>query len=337
MIVLAGRVLLALAVSVALAAAQDTVLRGPLSGLLVDPAGRSLRAIVGMPGAAYAGDPSVSGVDFASAAPNGETALVSRNGGVSIVHALQTGTPAWLELSGQTPGISLAAWSGSADSLALLDSAARRLDLWSNLSAEPARLGSVDLTAISDPVVSLAVLPDGLHAFAAVQGETSAALYLLTPGETPRLLVPLARAGALLLSGGELFAADLGRNEVLRIANWDRNPSVTAAAPSGLGLDGPVGIALSADRSLLYVANARSRQVLTVDLASASVRNTLDLDFIPTRLERLGPGSLYLLDRGVAGAQPAQLLDTAAQRVWFVPVSRSSDPAAAPAPSPVQR
>ncbi|MBI5085173.1 MAG: hypothetical protein HZB13_11320, partial [Acidobacteria bacterium] len=277
MIDLAARLLLALAASVALAAAQDSALRGPLSGFLPDPAGRSLRAIVGMPGAAYAGDPAISEVDFASAAPSGQAALVSKNGAIFVLRALQTGAPAWVELPGQTPGISLAAWSDNADSLALVDSAARRLDLWSNLSADLSRSGSVDLGDITGQIVSLAVLRGGGRAFAAAQGEAGGALFLLTPGETPRLLLPLARAGALLLSGNDLFAADPGRNEVLRVTNWEQSPSVTSAAPSGLGLAAPVGIALSADRSLLFVANAGSRQLLTIDLAATSVRNTLDL------------------------------------------------------------
>src|SRR5512134_3362781 len=58
---------------------QDGGLTGPVSGMVFDADSRSLRPVVGVPGAAYLGQPAVSGLDWASVAPNGRAALVLSN------------------------------------------------------------------------------------------------------------------------------------------------------------------------------------------------------------------------------------------------------------------
>lgn len=135
------------------------------------------------------------------------------------------------------------------------------------------------------------------------------------------MILPLSRAGGLLLSGEGLYVTDRGRNEVLRVTDWASNPAVATIASAGHGVNDPVGTAFSADRKTLYIASAGVNQVLGLDVASNAVKSTLDLDFQPTRLERLGPGSLLLLEKGIPGETPAQVLDSAAQKVYFIPVS----------------
>jgi hypothetical protein len=324
MAVFSHRVFLAAALAAGTALAQESAMRLPISGLLVDDQARSIRPIMGMPGSAYAGQASVSEFDFASAAPDGRNAIITKDAKSYIVRRLDGGIPVWRELADGPANLSLTAWNENSDTAALVNGERTELELWSKLSTDPKLVGKVDLAGVTERLVSLSVDKEGRFAFAATQGESTGTLYLLSPGEEPRMLIPLERAGVLLLAGDALYVTDRGHNEVLKVTNWKQTPSVAVAAAAGLGLVDPVGIGLSQDQKLLYVANAGTRQILAVDLSSSALKGALDLDFEPTRLDRLGLNSLFLLEKGVPGVQPAQVLDTNAQKVFFVPVSAAA-------------
>lgn len=313
-------VLFSLALAAASAAAQESALSGPVSGLLIDEQSRSVRPIIGMPGSAYAGNPVVRSFDFASTAPDGRNAVVAKDQTLFFVRRLDGETPVWRELAKDAAIPSRVAWSDGAESLALLNEDSSRLDLWSGLAAEPKLAGTVSLTGITERIVSLAIDKDAAFAFASTQGESSGTLYLLTPGAEPRMLMPLTKAGALLLTGSALYVADRGLSTVTRVTNWTQTPNLATVASAGSGVADPVGVALSQDSKLLYVANAESRQILAFDVSSNTLKGALDLDFVPKGLDRMGAGSLFLLRNGIAGEQPAQVLDTASQKVFFVPV-----------------
>jgi DNA-binding beta-propeller fold protein YncE len=176
----------------------------------------------------------------------------------------------------------------------------------------------VDLAGIPERIVSLAVARDARFVFAAAQGKESGALYLLKPGQEPLMLMPLGKAGVIRLAGDALFIADRGRNEVLRLTNWERIPNVAALATVGQGLEDPVGFAVEAEKKLLYVASGGTRQVLGIDTQTGTVKETLELDFAPTGMERLGAGPLFALGGWESGAP---LLDTRAARAVLVPVN----------------
>ncbi|HEY3443497.1 MAG TPA: hypothetical protein VGK29_22250 [Paludibaculum sp.] len=318
------RTLLTLAVAAASSLAQDSNLAGPVSGLLVDEQARSIRPILGMPGSAYAGDAAVTAFDFASAAPDGRSALVSRAGSLYLVRRLDGATPAWRELSSESATFSRAAWSGSSETLAVVNTTANRLEFWIDLSNEPKLASTIDLAGITGDVAALAVDKDAQYAFAATQGADGSALYLLKAGGEPRMIAQLSRAGGLLLSAGALYASDRGRNEVLRVTNWSSSPEVTTIASSGHGVNDPVGVALSADGGTLYIASAGVNQLLGFDIAAGVVKASLDLEFQPTRLERMGANGLLLLERGLPGEAPAQVLDPVALKVYFIPVSAAA-------------
>ncbi|MGJ5814768.1 YncE family protein [Paludibaculum fermentans] len=316
----ATRAVLCLALAAGSAAAQESALSGPVSGLLIDEQSRSVRPIIGMPGSAYAGSPLVRSFDFASTAPDGRNALVAKDQSLYLVRRLDGGAPVWREFAKDAAVPSRVVWSDGAESAGLLNADATQLDLWSGLASEPKLAGSISLSGITERIVSLALDKNAAFAFAATQGESSGTLYLLTAGAEPRMLMPLTQAGALLLTGNALYVADRGLSTVTRVTNWAQNPNLASVASAGSGVADPVGVALSQDGKLLYVANAESRQILAYDLGSNSLKGALDLDFVPSGLDRMGSNSLFLLRNGIAGEQPAQVLDTASQKVYFVPV-----------------
>ncbi len=296
----------------------------PMSGVIVDQVNRAIRPIVAGPESAQAGTAKVREFDFAVAAPDGRNALVSRDGSLYIVRRLDGALPVWRQLSPEDLQVKRAAWSDNSDSLALIDTAAGRLELWTRLSSEPKRKGTVDLASITERIVSLAVDGEARFAFAATQGKESGTLYLLKPGQEPLMLLPLGKAGVIQLAGGALYIADRGRNEVIRLTNWDRMPNVATLASAGNGLVDPVGFAVDSERKMLFVASRETQQVLGIDLQSGAVKDTLDLGFAPSALDRVGQGQLFLLESGLASSLPAQLLDTRAQRAALVPVNPAS-------------
>lgn len=298
---------------------------GPVSGVLVDTSARSIRPIVGMPGSAYAGHATVTSFDFATAAPGSQHAVVAREGIVYLLRRLNAGRPVWRELTSEIAEIEFAAWSDNAEAVVLRPRNEARLDFWATLSYDPKKKGSVDLSALDERIESIAVDPDGKFAFASTQGEKSGTLYYLKPGELPRMLMPLDRAGALLLRGDSLWVTDRGRSEVFRLRNWDQMPQIQSAATLAHGIEDPVGVALSRDGKWLWVASAAARHVVGLDLGASQVKHVLDLDFTPTRMHRLGVEGLFLLEVGIPGESPAQVLDTGSRRVFFVPVSAAAD------------
>lgn len=313
---------LVLIASALMAAAEETAAAGmgPVSGVLIDSTARTIRPILGMPGAAYAGPATVTSFEFAAAAPGSQNALIAKDGALFVLRRLAAERPVWRELDSGVAGIEFAAWSDNAEAIVLQPRGEGRLDFWTTLSYEPKKTGSVDISSLSERMESVAVDPDGRFAFAATQGEESGTLYLLKPGELPRMLMPLGKAGSMLLAGDTLWVADRGSNEVFRLRNWDQMPQIQSAAAAAHGVNDPVGVALSRDGKFLWVASAGARNVLALDLNSSQVKYVLELDFTPTRMHRLGVDGLFLLENGVPGEAPAQVLDTSAGKVYFVPV-----------------
>jgi len=303
-------------------------MRGPVSGLIVDAQTRAIRPIVGIPGSAYAGESAVREADFALAAANGQTALVARESSLYVLRRLDSGQPVWRGFGENTATIGRAAWSEDAKGLALYFPAESRLQLWAGMQDAPEVAAEIDLSPVEGRLTSVAVSSDGRTAFAAIEAGESGALYILKAGESPRMLLALNRAGNLILSGKSLYVADLERNEVIRLEDWDSGLSMTTVATAAHGVANPVGIALASEGELLLIASGETRQVVAVHTKRFTVEAAVDLDFTPTRLEPTG--SVFLLASGSAGEEPAQVLDASTMRVYFVPVP------ALPPPAPVE-
>ncbi|MBI4892348.1 MAG: hypothetical protein HY821_17120 [Acidobacteria bacterium] len=310
------RLLLTITVSSMLAGAQTL----PASGVIVDQVGRAIRQVVATADAAQAGSAKVREFDLAAASPDGRNALVARRESLYVVRRLDGALPVWREMADKID-VARAVWSENSDAAAVIDKEKNRLDLWAGMAHEPRRKGAVDLTSVEERIVSVAVDDEARYAFLTTQGKQSGTLYLVKPGQEPLMVMPLGRAGVIRLAGGALYLADRGRNEVLKMTNWEGMPNVTALASAGQGVEDPVGFAVDVEKKLLYVASGGTRQVLTIDTRSMAVKEALELDFIPTRLERIGAGPLFALNGLESGAP---LLDTRSPHAALVPVNQPS-------------
>jgi hypothetical protein len=268
--------------------AQETLLQGPVSGLVFDQATRALRPVNGVPGAAYLGAQQHSG-DAGFVAPNSAAALVLESDSLTLYRDARATRLDW------QGSLDAAAFSANA-----VAAAGSRVRLYRNDEL-------IELASPDGPVRALAIDSSERAAVAV----TGSGVWYLQAGEA-RLVAALDATG-LALQGSNLYVADRTRNEVLVIHNFAEAPETARLAGD---FDQPVGIALSRDGRLVL---ADRTSVCTLNASTGERLERVELDFTPARVESLG-GDLFRLDGRTQDIDPVQIA-TLEQglRVYFVP------------------
>ena len=283
---------------------QDMTSRLPLGGFVYDAGARSLRALSGIPGSAYAGPSVAAGLDVAWASGFG-AAVGVREGATVVLTSLQTLQPK----EHSVPGLLTAkrvAWSARGTVAALYDGGSvQRLTVSSQVSAGPA----VPVGFLGD-VTALAVDDSGAIAIAA-----GGSVHLLQDSAVKEV--------ASGLEG--LLAISFGKNQVLYAGHANGIAEIRTDGSSKAVrqiVEGRAVTALAADRKAgrLFGIDAAARRVLVIDSAGTLV-GELTLDREPTTLEVLQPDSVLLLN-GIEGqGLPAIVLDiTKDPAVFFIQV-----------------
>jgi hypothetical protein len=316
----------ALIFSLLLSAREGTSTGTPVRGVLVDDATASIRPLVGDTVSAQAGDASAREVQFALAAPDGRTALVVRDGRISVVRRVQTQMPVWRDLTDEHVRVDRAVWSQDSNALAIYDAAQAAIFFWKSAQSDPAPAGRFDMSQFPTAPLALALDPEARYVFATFREREGASLAVIPVGGAAQTLLTLSKPGAMFLSNDTLYIADRGRAEVYALSNWTMGLTLRTVVAAGNGITDPAGIALSPDGKQLYVADAGSRQVLAFELGSSEQKAAVQLDFPPTRMDLIAGGSLFLLDKGNPGETPAQVLQTPDLQVVPVPVGAAETP-----------
>ena len=311
--------LLALLIGGLTLAAQEARLSGPISGFIFDRASRSVRPIVGLPGAAYLGDPLVAGLDWASAAPNGAAALAMRDGKWYALRGLGEAA-AWAEVDGGPSAPERVAWSPDG-SAAVVSAPGGGLRFLRSLLESPTAAPTVELPG---SVAALALESTGECAVAAVRAEGQSGVYLACPGAPARLLATMSEPAAVALARGDrdLFAADRAGG-ILEIQDYREAARVMPFAEMpGAGWD-PVGLAVSADQRLLWVAHRSEKRVDSFGLETRALAGQIGVPGEPTLLEPLAVRSVFLLRSAGGAGEPLLVLEAGGQpAVYFVPAGR---------------
>ena len=293
------RTLLTLTLAAAPVWAQEApLLSGPTSGFAFDEQSRTLRVINGVPGAAYLGPAIASDVDFATVSPDGTLAVTLREGKLALLR-LQTGESAAL---GSSEPVDSAAWSGDSSAVALAGSS---FSLYRNLKSAPESAAVARLSAKAQSIAT-----DGAGIFVA----TEDGVYLLNASEA-RLIASLEDASALVLSGDTLYAASRGRKQVDTIRHWAESAEIATLAS---GIEDPSALALSRDGAVVFVASRAAKSLFALKTATGEPLETLQLDFEPTRADRLNAG-LFRLNARASAQDPIQILDSKQRAVFFIP------------------
>jgi hypothetical protein len=301
-------------------AAQGVQWGGPISGLVYDSPTKSLRQILGFPGAARLGPPLLEEVEWAAVSPAGKTALVVVQAQARLVTSLDLaqGAPGW-SLDGLTEDPKLACWAGDSSSVVVYSSSGRSLQRIVLTSGNPEVQPPVVIDGLDEELTALAADRTG-ETLAAVTAE-GVVLLLARDGAATRLL-PGVEATAIALDpeGTMLWVADRALGRILRrpIAGSDSGEETILSDPEKLADVTVLG--LSADGKRLLLADRSTLLLHQLDIAQRSLDEGLPLDAPATALYPLGDPALKLLSpRGKQG-EPLYLLDERrSPSVFFVP------------------
>ncbi len=305
--------------SLAPAGAQPAI-QGPVSGLVYSSG--SIQPLLGVPGSAFAGPAFLTGLRWASTAPGGDWALISRIRRPASVCHFSGG--AYLESSppGLLGAIDRAAWSSDGANALLHSSISNQVQRLRLTESGASVDEPVSLSGLGE-VTTLAINTSGDRMVFGISG-TGAGLYLARPGQAPTLISPMAQPAAAAFdpAGTTLFALDL---DTQRIFEFDDGAGpvefASLSSPDGSS-PSPVGLAVSGNGRYLMIADSANRAIRVYDRTFRSLVDTIALDFAPSRMDALSNRPTFLLN-GERANEWLMLLEAAdIPRVYFVPASR---------------
>jgi hypothetical protein len=287
--------------------AQETRLEGPVSGLVFDAQTRSLRWVVGIPGAAYLGSAVADGLEIASVAPNGKLAAGLKDGALALLR-IHGESAAWETLEAEAGAVERIAWSADSSAVAVAGAALR---IWRNLGSTPEALALEGVEGAG--WTAFEVEPGGEAVLAGKAG----GVYRLSGGGA-RLVADVGDPTGIAIAGEVAYIADRAGKQVLAMWNWKASAEVSLVAGESAGIEDPVAVGLGADGRSVLVAGGASRRLLQLDAATGALTQRWDLEFSPTRVERLGSGLFLLTSRG-AETEPLQVLAARQASILFIP------------------
>ncbi len=301
---------------------------GPVTGFIFGGPSGTLRPMLGIPGAAYLGGALATGLENASVAPDGSAALaVQQSGKLMVYSGLRNAASAAVAVTGGIPGADFIVFSPDSSAAAVYSSSSRQGQMLSGMAKSPAAGPAIDLSGLPGRVVALAF--DGQRLILGVSGD-SGGIFVATASAGAQRIAAASNPAAIALAGSSLYFADGGTQQIWQVQSY---ASTLAAVVFGNdnSIDSPAGLQVSADGQRLLVANAGNRKLTVYDIASRTATQSLDLPFIPTRMDRIGDPSVFLLNG--SGQGPIYVLrDAGAGKaaVFFVPVPLQRRPRKTP-------
>ena len=297
--------------------AQTTNFQGPVAGFVFSGASKTIRPLLGLPGATHIASSILTRVDSASIAPGGKSAFITRARHTSFVSGLSALAPVESSIDGLIDAIDRIAWSRDGSFAVLYSSSGSQLQRVQLSGNAPIADAPVDVSPWG-PVTTLAIDPAGQQIAA---GFSTSGLYLFTGGQSPALLQSMAnpQAAAFDGTGQSLFAVDPDTQRILQFqsgAGFSQFASL--AQPNGPALQ-PAGLAVSGDGHYLLMADSTTQSVLVYEMTSGTLTNTIPLSFAPSRFEALSAGPAFLLN-GNNRKEWLLVLDASqTPAVYFVP------------------
>jgi hypothetical protein len=293
----------------------QTSVTGPVEALTFDPPTRSVRAVIGVPGAASFGPALLDNLDLASVAPGqnygiafegGKCFLISGLGSKSINKTAIQNAPA------RPQGI---AWAAGG-SLAILYSGSWFQTI-AGFPQTPAAAEMVDVSTLGGSLTSVASDAPGQQIAVTVIGD-QAGVYQFSDGQFTRLAA-MTQPVSLSFSpdGQTLYALDVATSQITAIT-LSSHAIQTLPLP---GLANPVAIQSfqAQDGPELYVAAGRDRILRILNVASEQAIADVALLFQPTGIAPFGSNNFVLAYRSQA-ANPLWLFSsTPLPAAYFVP------------------
>ena len=297
------------------ASPQQAGFSGPVEGFTFDAPTATLRAIVGFPGAATFGPALLSGLEFASPAPQRNYAIAFQNGNAALVTGLDAASVSSVPLAGLANLPDGVAWTADGSFAVLYSRAGGWIQTVSGLPANPVVGASISLAPLGGPLAAVAVDSKQQQVAVAIGGG-AAGVYLVagTGNFTPLLQTGNPVALSFSTDGTQLFAVDAAGMQIAAV-----NLATFAFQMIPIkGVSDPFAVAQAAGQNV-YVASRGDRTLQEYDLASGVLITQIPLSFAPTGIQQLGVNS-FLLAARVRAADPLWLITASSQpAVYFVP------------------
>lgn len=308
----------------------QTSVTGPVEALTFDAPTRSVRAVIGVPGAASFGPALLDNLDLASVAPGQNYGLVFEGGqcffvsnlGVSGLGSKITKAPI-PNAQARPEGIE---WAAGGSLAILYSRAGNWFQLLTGFPASPTAGAVVDVAPLGGSLSAVASDAPGKQIAAAVTGDQAGA-YLYSSGQFTRLAALSDPVSLSFSTDGEtLYALDAAAPEVTAI-------TLAGDAYQNFALSGmtnPIAIQAardSANQPVLYIAGGSDRSLRILDVSSGQVAADIALLFQPTGIAPFGATTFVLAGRSRA-ANPLWLLSSSASPpAYFVPAvqARATD------------
>src|ERR1022692_2959685 len=287
-----GRLFIALcALAISGWAQTSAGVAGPVTGFIFDAQVGAVRPMLGIPGAAYLGNVVAAGMNAASVAPDGSAALaVQQLGRLVLYTGLRSATPpVALHVPGAIAGVDHFAWAPINNA----NNAGSAAVVYSSRTGQALIVG--------------------------VASNDYGGIYLASAASGIQRIAHAASPSAIDFSGSSLYFADNQAQQIWQVQSYAGTPAAVLFANDS-GISSPAGLQVSADGQRLYAANAGSRTLSVYDITSRSPVQSLDLNFTPTRLDRFGDSSVFLLNG--TGQEPLYVMRDGGPgkaAVYFVP------------------
>lgn len=280
------------------AVAESTVAQAgkSLTGYVYYP-DRSIRPLLGYPGAAYPGEPSLDNVDFASISPDGRWAVIVQNGQTRILRHFENS--AGINLNLQTPERVI--WSADQTIALLYSSTSNVMQAIRLRDSGPELERETDLSTLG-PVTMLALSGSGDRVAVGTRG----GVYQFSANQQPVRIGTSANPVHAVFgdNGKSLYVLDKGAQWVILVfgkeGREEQLPLMLEGAADGPAAD-PVSIHLSGNARYLLVADRARKALQVYDTSVMRLASELPLDYAPSTLELLTTGSVFLVKPGAEG------------------------------------
>jgi hypothetical protein len=303
----------------------QTSFTGPVEAITFDQPTRSVRAVIGFPGAASFGPALLDNLDLASVAPGQSYGLLFRGGICQFVTGLGTAKVSSTAISGVTAHPEGLVWAANGSAAILYSRAGNWVQVLTGLPSTPSAEAVVEVPAADGSLVAVAADPAGKQIVVATAG-ASGGVFELSNGQLSALVsTPDPLSLAFSNDAQTLFALDGAKVEVLAVNIASRGFQV-------LPLDGianPVAIATALDsenRQLLYVAGGTDRLLRIIDVASEQTVTDVALHFQPACIVPFGGGSFVLAYREQSSSPLWLFASTPQPAAYFVPAVQLHQP-----------
>ncbi len=298
--------------------AASNAIEGPRLGFVFDHATKSVRPILGIPGAATLGQSLESGLDLRKIAisPMQDYVLATEGEHNQVVVLATNRTPlVAVAVQGADRGPDQLSISSGGTAAALYYKGGNHVQLISGLPGAPRISARLYLSAGQVPS-ALAVSDDGQTLLAGVADS----VYWVSPsGEVPILKRLHKIVSIALASNHTALVADGLTNQIHRLQNVTGAVELDDVAGPKEGIAAPVAVAISHDGKRAFVANSKSGSITILDLQAKTDVGQLSCQRTPTGLDRLAGTDVFRLTE--LSNRPMWVLEAAAHqsRIVFVP------------------